>query len=309
MTNPPGHHALKLAHRWFDPATAHSTFEPLVADWQREWYDATVTRRYQVLGKGWLAFLTAVIVSFPRIAMTSTPPAVINRIVSRIAIVTVVISLILLGLALRTWMPGDMIVYGLPGLLVLALPFSLVSAVDAIRCFEALPPHVERAIAAKLALVATLLVFAIGGWVVPDANGVMRRGMVPQGFEVSSRGVREATTYDLIFEPSSVTAIENARIDHATIVRRELIIRASMVILPTLFIWLRWGALDRPRRRWSPLSPGLATLTAMIGVVALWFVGLAIEIERILPYSIGMWTPVVGVIGTGLIARWISRHR
>ena len=42
--------ALAFASRWFDEATVHRTFEPLIADWQREWYiensDANILLRW-----------------------------------------------------------------------------------------------------------------------------------------------------------------------------------------------------------------------------------------------------------------------
>ena len=37
--------ALAFASRWFDPATVHRTFEPLIADWQREWHESAPSRR------------------------------------------------------------------------------------------------------------------------------------------------------------------------------------------------------------------------------------------------------------------------
>jgi len=80
--------------------------------------------------------------------------------------------------------------------------------------------------------------------------------------------------------------------------------RASIAILPVLFIWLRWGDLSRPRRKWySPLPSGLATIAAIAAYLALWFVGVAVEIERVLPYSLGRWVPTFGLIALGLAAR------
>jgi hypothetical protein len=38
------HRALEFASRWFDESTVRSTFEPLTADWQREWQDAPPSR-------------------------------------------------------------------------------------------------------------------------------------------------------------------------------------------------------------------------------------------------------------------------
>jgi hypothetical protein len=50
--------ALAFASRWFDEATVRRTFEPLIADWQREWQDASPSRRARVSLRG-LAALSA----------------------------------------------------------------------------------------------------------------------------------------------------------------------------------------------------------------------------------------------------------
>ena len=55
--------ALAFASRWFDAATVQRTFEPLIADWQREWQDARRSRRARVSMRGLAAFIFAVIVS------------------------------------------------------------------------------------------------------------------------------------------------------------------------------------------------------------------------------------------------------
>ena len=44
--------ALAFVSRWFDEATVRRTFEPLIADWQREWQDAPPARRRWVSLRG-----------------------------------------------------------------------------------------------------------------------------------------------------------------------------------------------------------------------------------------------------------------
>lgn len=307
---PPGHRALALASRWFDPATVRSVFEPLIADWQREWQDAPPGQRLHISIRGRAAFICAFAASSSRIVAAPAPSTVTSRVVSRIATVTAIISLLLLAPMLFSWLQGDMIFFALPGLLTLAFPFSLISAVDAIRRFEPMSPHVERAATAKLALVAMLLMFGFGGWIVPAANTVMRAGMAPPGINFAPRGLRELNTYELVVAPSRATASENGPTSREALIRRELSTRASMTILPALFIWLRWGALNRPRRKWyAPLPSSLATLTAFVGYMALWSGGVVIELQRVLPYSLGMWVPTAGFMAVGFAARSLSRRR
>ncbi len=89
--------ALVFAQRWFDAATVQRIFEPLIADWQREWQDASPSRRARVSLRGLAAFICAVIVSSPQIAGTSAPSSVTNRVATRIARFT------LPATALLTW--------------------------------------------------------------------------------------------------------------------------------------------------------------------------------------------------------------
>jgi hypothetical protein len=72
--------ALAFASRWFDAATVRGTFEPLIADWQREWQDAMPSRRAWTSARGLVAFICAVIVSGPRIALTPAPTSVTDRV-------------------------------------------------------------------------------------------------------------------------------------------------------------------------------------------------------------------------------------
>ena len=66
--------ALAFVSRWFDAATVRRTFEPLIADWQREWQDAPPAQRWLVSLRGMRAFVLAVMVSSPQIILTSAPP-------------------------------------------------------------------------------------------------------------------------------------------------------------------------------------------------------------------------------------------
>ena len=240
--------------------------------------------------------------------MTVAPAEVTNRVAARIARFTLLSSLVLAIPTMLTlepsWLNRAWVVFALPGIFTFAFPFSLISAVDAIRCSQPLPPHVERATAAKLGLLSLVLMFVFGGWVVPAANTVWRSAMAPSAFNDPGRGLRELNTYELVFEPSRATVRESSYYSTTTLIRREISTRASLTILPVLFIWLRWGNLSRPRRKWyAPLPSSLATIAAIVAYLALWFVGVAVEIERLLPYSIGMWVPTLGLITIGLAAR------
>ncbi len=72
----PGVRALSFASRWFDPATVHRTFEPLIADWQREWYESAPSRRPWVSIRAWAAFICSAAISSPGIIATPTPRSI-----------------------------------------------------------------------------------------------------------------------------------------------------------------------------------------------------------------------------------------
>ena len=67
-------------------------FEPLIADWQREWIDASHAERTWIRIRGTAASLVAVISLLPRlILLTPSPPSTTRRVFARI-IVTGVMS-------------------------------------------------------------------------------------------------------------------------------------------------------------------------------------------------------------------------
>ena len=89
--------ALAFATNWFDPATVHQVFEPLVADWQREWESTPAPRRWTASLSGLRAFIVATVVSFPRLLLTPAPTPMMNEIVTRVARYTLLPSLMLIA--------------------------------------------------------------------------------------------------------------------------------------------------------------------------------------------------------------------
>lgn len=307
--------ALAFASRWFDEATVRRTFEPLIADWQREWQDAPRSRRAGVTGRGLAAFVCAVIVSSPRIACTPAPPTLTNRVATRIAQFTLPAAALLvmpfvMNIEAR-WLDGMLILFLLPQALTLAFPFAMVAAVDAIRRHETLPPHVERAAVIKLGSTAVVLMVGCHGWVVPATNQAWRDTIRPAGMSAPARGIRELTTMELIKEPSRAHAYETTNAGgRAAVINRELNNRAHLALLPVMLLWLRWGMLDRPQRRWySPLPVWIVTPIVIAGFFALNFVGINFARSVQIPQAVGVWLPAAGVIGAGILVRISSRQR
>jgi hypothetical protein len=123
--------ALAFASRWFDEATVRRVFEPLIADWQREWQDASPAGRARASLLRLSAFLCAVIVSCPQIARTTAPSSVTNHVATRIArftfpAATLLIMPLVINMEGLSWIRILLIV---PQALVLAFPFAMVGAV------------------------------------------------------------------------------------------------------------------------------------------------------------------------------------
>ena len=303
--------ALVFAQRWFDAGTVQRIFEPLIADWQREWQDASPSRRARVSLRGLAAFICAVIVSSPQIASTTAPSSVTNRVATRIALFTFpATALIIWPFVLD---PGGLdvvrILLIVPHGMVLAFPFAMVAAVDAIRRHEPLPPQVQRAVVVKLGILAVLLMVCFHGWIVPAANQAWRVKTMPPGMSAPARGVRELTTMQLLTDPSHWHAGERTNAGgRAAVIRRELNNRAHLAVLPVLLLWLRWGMLDRPRRRWySPLPSWLLTPIVFVAFFALNFMGVNFARSAAASAAVGVWLPTFVFLAVGLIARWWSR--
>lgn len=307
----PGTRLLAFARRWFPPSIVASVFEPLVADWQREWHDNQASRRPWVTARGLVAFACAAIVSCPHLVNTPAPSTVTHRMVKRIAGVTFIGSLIfVIPFAIQVsdvgpsrWVLGLFI---LPSAMVMAFPFAMVAAVDAIRRHEQLPPHVQRATVTKLAFVAVVLMLAFIGWVVPASNQVWR---VVTSSTASSPppGTRELSLGELIADPARAAAPH--RYTRAGDIRRELSTRALMTVLPVLLLWVRWPAAQWPRRGWyAPLSATVATGGAFVGFFALYYLSLNFEHALAWQPGTGLWLPVVIFGLVGLLQQWRSRR-
>src|SRR6185436_4922574 len=94
--------ALSFASRWFDPQTVHRVFDPLVADWQREWLDAPASRRAMIHLKGLASFCIALIASSPMLVRTRAPKQLTDQIARRVAIATGLASILMLTLTGET---------------------------------------------------------------------------------------------------------------------------------------------------------------------------------------------------------------
>ena len=311
----PGSRALAFASRWFDEQTVTRVFEPLVADWQREWQDAPPPARVRVMLRGLAAFVCAVIVSAPGVVVTPVPRDLTDRLATRMARFTLLASVIL-GFILLREMSSQLLqwpsaLFLIPGVMALAFPFALIGAADAIRADARLPPHVARATGLKVAVLAAALMLVFGGWVIPAANQAWRTAVNPYPDRVPARGVKELNTLELIVHPERATAQESKSrgTTQRVFVQREISSRVAMIVLPVVLLWRRWRALDIARGHWySPLPAALATVVMLFGFLFLRFQDWFVEEILNLPAGGAAWLPLAILLSAGMCRTMLARR-
>ena len=293
--------ALAFASRWFDEATVRRTFEPLIADWQRECQDASGARRLWVSLRGLSAFICAVAISSPTIIATPVPPSISWRVARRIAVFCLVVAGALSIPILRARDPIEqdaplwaaMLLMAMPVAFTMAFPFAMVMAVDAIRRNAAVPPHVERAAAMKLGVIAVCVMLTAVGFVAPLASQEWRAVSTPAGWNTPQLRLQQLSIVALLIHPERDTAIVPGHYTRAGEIRRELINRSVLSILPAMFVWLRWTALGRPRRRFWPLPAVLMTPLVMVVFLMAFYSGFILEHEWALQPGTGLFVPPI----------------
>lgn len=308
--------ALVFASRWFDEATVRRTFEPLIADWQREWLSAPPSRRARISLRGAAAFACAVFVLSPRILLTPTPRAVAQRVLTRIALFCLIVgglfSLPILRSPDTRWLdtpwPVTLLLLALPVGIAMAFPLAMVTAVDAIRRDDA-PAHVERATAVRVAIGAILFMVLMQGIAIPFANQQWREASTPAGWNTPPPSFSESSTWALLTHPDRHTAIVPApNYTRAGEIRRQLVSRMVMSIVPALFVWLRWTALGHRRRFWPPHAVVMTALAAIVFLASA-ILGFRLELFLRLTPGNGMWMPVAMLIAFGAAQQYVQSRQ
>lgn len=260
----PGTRLLRFARRWFPPSTVASVFEPLVADWQRQWNDATPAERRWINTKGFAAFLTTAAMMAPRLSLEpSSFPARPLVVAGSFWFAT---AGLLMYPFVREGMPLWSLWLLLPANLTLMLPFAILPAIDSMRRNGEEPPAADRRRTLILVVVAVCGVAIGQGWLTPVANQRWRELVASPSYfgrpTPPARGVRELTTSELIAGGSTVPA-------HSGTARaRELSKRATLAALPAVLAWLRWRSLSRVRKRSWPL---VKSCLLAVGIFAVFF--------------------------------------
>jgi hypothetical protein len=298
----PGTRALALASRWFAPALVHRTFEPLIADWQREWHESDPSRRRSVSIRAWAAFLCTAAVSGPTIITTPIPRSMSWRVITRIMMFCLVVGGALCIPMFRSMGSQEMdppfwaslLLMVIPAAVSISFPFAMVIAVDAIRRNDA-PAHVERAAALKLAVIGVCFMLTMGGLIGPFASRQFVRLSTPAGWNIPAPRIQQLSTVALLNHPDRSTEIVPGRqYTRAGAIRRELLSRTVLSIIPAMLIWLRWPALsNRRRHRFWPLPASVMTALAVVAFFVTFFGGFRIEMELQLQPGTGLMLPLI----------------
>ena len=246
----PGTRLLRFARQWFPPSTVSAVFEPLVADWQRQWNDAMPAQRRWVNAKGFAAFAVTIAVMTPRLAAEGAAFRARPLLLAG-SFWLVTSALLTLPFVLDN-MPLTLLWLLLPASLTLMLPFSILPAIDAMRRDGQELTAGDRRGALVLVIVAVCGVAIGQGWITPAANQYFRNEMMSQMNgrpTVATRGLREMTTNELIAGDAATTPAL-----YGTPRMRELNMRAVMAALPIVLAWLQWHALTRTRKRSWPVT-------------------------------------------------------
>jgi len=255
----PGTRLMQFARLWFSPAVVATVFEPLVADWQRQWSDAPPAERRWINVKGRVAFAATAATMTPRLALA--PPSLGARPLVLAGGFWLITSCLLLIPIIEDGIPLRFLWLLLPGCLTMMLPAAILPAIDAMRRNGEPPTQAERHATLILVAVAVCGVAVGQGWLIPAANQRFRNETLSHMNgrpTVASRGVRELTTGELV---AGDVAIPPAL--HGTPRVRELNMRLSLALLPAVLAWLRWRSLSRSRKRsWPVVKSYLLALGA-----------------------------------------------
>ena len=312
----PGSRLLTFAAQWFDDATVARVFEPLIADYQREWADAAPAQRAWIRLSGVSAIAITFATMFSRtLVLAPMPPAITRRVLARLIIFTSVASALLMVpfVVQMREMPMPQFAAAavslLPSSVLLAFPFAMPWVADGIRRRGRATP-VERVVALRVAIFAVALAILTIGWVVPLSNQQFRNIAAPQSSRPPALGARELTITQLLSEPTPVVAdARYAGNSSRRAVRRELHNRLVIALLPALLLWMRWTALARPGSRWFVRLPVAAETALVIGIFfTLYLASVWIEPALGLDAGTGFWTPLIVLLLIGALRHGRSRR-
>ena len=223
--------------------------------------------------RGTAAFIFSAVRLTPQMMLAPLPGSLSRRVSVRVLAMAAGMAATHQAIAYSNWqqapLPLSAWLLQLPRGFTFALPFAMLAAVDAIRCYEPWPDHIHKRAAITLLAIVTLWMVVGGGWLVPTMNHRWRNAVdsANAGQPVAPlAGVEDLSTYELLTLADHVHPL-------TAVVRpgergREIENRLSFALLPILLLWIRWRSLDAGSTGWFvPLPLSVIGAMAMAGVI------------------------------------------
>lgn len=325
MMLPPGARLLHLARAWFDEGTVTRVFEPLIADWQREWADAqtaSLARRGRILISGLSAFLRSLLTcSVSLVAML--PPARVGGgfLIGAIATTAMGATAIMypeVRQLVSLEAPLMLLLGALAGfvswLAMVLLPLGALPATMLARYAGA-----SRADIVRLACLLILAIIVTVGWVGPYGERVRSRAHVELRLPpLVAQGMTEAQARQTLREPRlrsadlqmSLPALWQAWVAGATGQRwparvlAELHRRVALVGLAVVMTVAGWRLASRRPRR-PPLTVTLWWLSTAAILLGCWLVAVRASAGGTMVPGMTSWA----TLGLAVALSWlITRH-
>jgi hypothetical protein len=282
-----GTHWLRFARRWLDERTVDVVIEPLVADWQHEVRASDRLTSIAVRFRGHLALARSVLACLLQQSRQPLPSGVAVKawfIVEAFA--TLGVLLVMVIAAYTSDMSRAPLGVILPASLTLALPLAAVPLLVAMTRLRAVTPQVARWLAVRTALLLTLAMIPLAGWIAPQTHLGWRESLV--GHELP-HSLRQMTLTELVASNyGSSAALSAAK-------RHETNYRLSTILMP-ISLSVFGLAAARARRRAS------AAIGRAIGGATLWWITGAVLCVGALPainvllqatgFNTFPWTPL-----------------
>lgn len=282
-----GGHWLRFARIWLDESTVDCVIEPMVADWQHELRSVQGWASMMVRLRGHLAIGRSLVACLLQQARQRLPDGVAVKAWHLVeAFATLGVLLVTVIAAYTSDMSRAPFGVILTASLTLALPLAAVPLLVTMTRLGAVTPQVARWLAVRTALLVTLAMVPLAGWIAPRTHLGWRESVV--GHELP-HSLRQMTLTELVVSKyGSSAALSAAQ-------RRETNYRLSTILMP-ISLSVFGLAAARARRRAS------AAIGRAIGGATLWWITGAVLCVGSLPainvllqatgFNTFTWTPL-----------------
>jgi hypothetical protein len=233
---------LSFARAWLDEGTIERTLEPLVADWRHEnastrgWRAATVNLRGQL----------AILQSMAACLLSQLGRPLPAGSGARAWLLIETFAAVGTGGLMMLFSPGPgtavEFVALLPATLCVSLPLAIVPMLILTSARRDMPQRARRWLALRTAVVVTVVLLALAGWITPGFNQQWREQHAPADVpRPILRGDRELTLSQLSAPGASLMVNERHR-------RREVHNRIAVILSPITLSVLGLAIARRARR-------------------------------------------------------------